>query len=360
MPKTSAAKSPAAKSPTKSPAAKSSAASSPAAKSSAAKSSATKSSAAKSSATKSSATKPTEGSEPSRETKALLAAARRSNARGLDAALDAGASLAGRDEQGFTALHIVSRAHQLPLALQLVARGGDPWAGSYGPADGFRPIGFFGPEDAAQLAAAAEARGLPSPRTERLAVLCVQPERRVVTFETHPSYPGGADADQLRAALRAGADVASAWPADVSVAPGKFRSPEDVELRDLLEGGPTGFLVSDALATALTTWRGGLLQGAFQLLPVVLLDEAGRARERRSALHVLAVPALDLSPCFPKANLVNRKLVSDVAAHAFRPGATDGLHLFRAAEYPPPVFVSRELAAACAGFSGVATRDLRR
>lgn len=300
----------------------------------------------------------------SKEDKALFTAAKRKSIKSLDAALDAGADLTARDEQGFTALHLVAREHELPLALHLVSRGADPWAGSYGPADGFRPIHFFDPGEAKQLAAAAARRGIVAPEAHRLSVLTTLPERRVVTFEAHPTLPDAPDATELRKALRAGTPAAPLWPAAASLSPSKFRDPADVELRDLLLGGPTGFLVSAALAEHLTSWRAGALTtgeaGAIELLPVALLDDAGAPRESRFALHVLSVPALDLSRAFPKHNLINHATIDDVAAHALLPAATDKLHLFRAAEHPKPVFLSRELTNALSRFTGVSTFSLRR
>lgn len=295
----------------------------------------------------------------SKEDKALFTAAKRKSAKALDAALEAGGSLAARDEQGFTALHLVAREHDLALALHLVARGADPWAGSYGTADGFRPIGFFGPDEAAQLAAAALERGLVSPETERLGVLATAPERGVIHFERQMAFLLSADGTALRKALRAGLPAASMWQPDAQLAPGKFRDPDDVQLRDLLDGGPTGFLVSPPLAERLTEQLGPRAVETFELLPVTLLDDAGAPREARFALHVLAVPALELERAFPKHNLINAAQIDDVAVHALRPEATE-LTLFRAAEYAAPVFIARALAAELAAFSGIHVRSLRR
>lgn len=291
----------------------------------------------------------------SKEDKALFTAAKRKSARSLDAALDAGASLAARDEYGFTVLHLVSSEHNLALALHLVARGADPWAGSYGTADGHRPIGFFGPEEAEQLAAAALERGLASPETERLGVLATTPERGVISYGRHTTFLLSDEGRGLRKALRAGHPAAALWPRDTQLEPSKFLEPQDVQLRDLLEGGPTHFLVSTALAERLTA----LVPGTFELLPVTLLDAAGAPREERFALHVLAVPALELERAFPKHNMINAAQIDDVAVHALRPEAK-GLTLFRAAEHGAPVFLARTLAAELAAFSGIHVRSLRR
>lgn len=291
----------------------------------------------------------------SKEDKALFTAAKRKSAKAMDAAIDEGASLAARDEQGFTALHLVSREHDLALALHLVARGADPWAGSYGPADGFRPIGFFGPEEADQLAAAARKSGLVSPETEPLGVLTTLPERGVIHFERHTTFLASSEGTALRKAVRDGRPAASLWPGDTQLAPGKFRDAEDVQLRDLLAGGPTGLLISKALAEKL----GALAAATFELLPVALLDDAGALREERFALHVLAVPALELERAFPKHNPINAAQIDDVAVHALRTEAKE-LTLFRATEHAAPVFIARALAAELTAFSGVDVRSLRR
>jgi hypothetical protein len=299
----------------------------------------------------------------SKEDKALFTAAKRKSAKSLDASIAAGASLAARDEQGFTALHLVSREHELGLALHLVARGADPWAGSYGPADGFRPISFFGPEEAAQLAAAAAQVGIISPEGERLVVLATLPERGVVTYERYPDFPDGSNASALRKVLRAGGEVSGLWPAGAKLAPSKFRDPSDVALRDLLEGGPTGFLVSAALAEHLRALaaNGVVPVESFELLPIALLDEGGAMPEERFALHVRAQPALELSRAFPKYNLINKAQVDDVAVHALRLEDVAQLVLFRAAEYPEPVFIARALLDELSTrFSGLSMRPLRR
>ena len=299
----------------------------------------------------------------SKENMALFTAAKRKSTKSLDAAIAAGASLAARDEQGFTVLHLVSRDHELGLALHLVARGADPWAGSYGPADGFRPIGFFGPEEAAQLAAAAAQVGISSPESERLVVLTTMPERGVVFFERFADFPDGGDGAVLRKALRAGDSVASLWPAGARLAPSKFRGPEDVALRDLLDGGATGFLVSAALADQLRTLaiRGEVPLDNFELLPIALLDDGGAVREERFALHVRAQPALDLDRAFPKYNLINKTSVDDVAVHALRAETTAQLVLFRAEEHPAPVFIARSLLGELStSFSGLSMHPLRR
>jgi hypothetical protein len=281
--------------------------------------------------------------------KALLTAARRRSRKGIEAAIQNGASVSARDQHGQTALHLVATKHDLDLAIFMVRLGFDPWAGSY--MEGISPpISFFGDDGGALAKAAADVGIIPADQ-EPFAVLYAQPAVGYASFDSSfLGLPSGAEWMSLVKAMRNGEPIGARWPQAVRAA---CMEDETGKLFDAVEAGEF-ILISEPLAKIMPV-------DEVELLPITLLDAEGNSRpEPYFLLHGLAVDALDLTRCYPKYNMINKKSIDDVAAYVLRRDAVKERSIFRVVHKSYTIFVTRSFATELAKWGGVKIGMIRR
>lgn len=280
---------------------------------------------------------------PSRADRDLWAAAGGADRPAIEKALAAGASLSSRGNHGMSALMMVAMKHDAELCKWLVAKGADPWAGSFG--DAWDIFYFCGPEDKAKLEAHAAKHGIPHPENDPY---------RVLEIERMPNGASFEKLTELDLELDDGVSIAAQWPADVKLV---MEAPKkDNKLYDVLTLGYDTPLVSERVAEVLRPL------GNVELLPVTLLDHAKKVRpEKYFLMNPLVKDCLVIEKCFPQWNHIDPESASHVAALVIDPARTDGAQIFRPAVLNSrPTIVTKELAKRLEPFTGVRIRYLPR
>jgi hypothetical protein len=280
---------------------------------------------------------------PSRADRDLLKAAEEADKKGIDKALKAGASLSARGDHGDSALLLVAGNHDVDLCKYLIAKGADPWAGSYGDATDI--FYFLGDDDRPALEKAAAKAGIRHPDNDPYRELEIARMPSGATFELVTEL--GLDLDD-------GDPLAAKWPREVKV---MMEAPKkDNKLYDVTRVGYRTPLVSEKVAEVL---RG---VDNVELLPVTILDHAKKVRpEKYYLLNALAKDCLVIEKCHPQWNHIDPDSASHVAALVIDPARTGGAQIFRPTILNSrPTIVTKELAAKLAGFSGVRIAYLPR
>ena len=281
---------------------------------------------------------------PSRANRDLWKAAEAANRKGIEKALAAGASLNSRGDQGESALMMVAGNHDVGLCKHLIAKGADPWAGSYLDA---KDIFYFfgkGAESEALEAAAAQA-GITHPEHDPYRALDVEHMPSGATFELQT---------ELDLELDDGVPLADTWPSNVKLI---MEPPKkDNKLYDVMRLKYDVPVVSERVAEVLRDVAN------VELLPVTLLDHAKKPRpEKYFIMNPLAKDCLVIGKCHPQWNHINNDSVLHVAAMVIDPARTGGAQMFRPDRLNTrPTILTKELAEKLKDFGGARIRYLPR
>src|SRR5258706_4324693 len=92
-----------------------------------------------------------------------------------------------------------------------------------------------------------------------------------------------------------------------------------------------------------------------ELHPVTIVDHAGKVRaEKYFFVNPLVIDCLDIAKCHPQWNHIDSDSMSGVGAHVMDAAKVGAAQLFRIdRDNSHPAFVTRELAAKLARFTGV-------
>jgi tetratricopeptide (TPR) repeat protein len=264
---------------------------------------------------------------PSRADRALWAAAEEGDREAIEAALEAGAALATRDDMGQTALELAAGTHDVELCTWLIERGADPWAGSY--LDSNEGIfGYFSDEERPIFEAAAAKAGLRHIRDEPWRIVRASRE------------PRGASFGELAADMT------------VQMAPPK----RDNRLCDVHAVGDD-LLVGERVAQELRPLAG------IELLPVTVLDHAKQpCGERYYVVKPTTIDCLNIERCLPQWNLIDDSRFDEIAAIVIDATRVGDVQVFRCAGYTEHVFVSRDVAdrLTALGATGLAIDYIKR
>lgn len=273
--------------------------------------------------------------------RALWSAAEKGDKKAIEKALAAGARISARGEDGEDALQKVAQTHNVELCVWLIGKGADPWAGCHGEST---CMYFFGDEEKAVFAAAAEKAGIPHPDGDPWRELTVGREPKCANFI----------APKLDLELDDGTSLAAKWPKEVKI---EMEAPKrDDKLYDVLRVGYSNAVVSAKVAEVLRA------DPNIELLPVILIDHAKKPRpEKYFFLNPLAIDCLEIEKCFPQWNHIDSDSASEIAAFAIDPAKVGAASMFRPAIVNSrPMIVSKAVAEKLKSFSGVSISYLKR
>jgi hypothetical protein len=277
---------------------------------------------------------------PSRADRDLLKAAEAGDAKGIEKALKAGASITARGEHGSSVLSLLG-SDNAALAISLVKRGADPWATDHH--DSSPPIESF---DRKKIEAAAKAAKIPHPDEGPWRVLKVMRTQGGAHFDR----PEG----ELHLDFDDGVSIKNKWPATVTYA---MQAPKkESKLADMMRAHYSCALVSEALAAVLREDTNA------ELLPVTIVDHAKKKRpEKYFFLNPLLVDCLDVANCYPDWNHIDPESISEASAWPIDAKKAGKAKLFRLDKLNShPMIISRELGDKLAGFTGVGLGHPRR
>ena len=273
---------------------------------------------------------------PSRADRALWAAAEEGDRAAIEAALEAGASLAARDDMGQTALGLAAGTHDVELCTWLIERGADPWAGSY--LDSNEGIfGYFTDDERPIFEAAAAKAGLRHIRDEPWRIIRASREARGATLSrlarplAHFPVPSS-DVHGARGGRASDGELAAEMT--VQMEPPK----RDNRLCDVHAVGDD-LLVGERVAQELRTLAG------VELLPVTVLDHAKQpCGDRYYVVKPTTIDCLNIERCLPQWNLIDDSSFDEIAAIVIDATRVGDVQVFRCTGYTEAIVVAREVA----------------